>query len=125
VHEVAFVVLQLRVAALPETTEAGFAVNETVGAGATTVTAAVCDAVPPALVQVKEKSLVAFSVPVETEPESGFAPLQAPDAVQAVAFEVLQESVELPPVAMLDGFTENCSVGAGGGAACVDTRIAF
>jgi hypothetical protein len=115
-------VLQLRVDALPEATAVGVAVNKIVGTGNTTVTVALWAAAPPAPVQASAKTLVAFSAPVEAEPESAFVPLHAPEAAQSVAFVLLHVSVELSPGAMLVGLAENCSVGGGGGGACVETR---
>jgi hypothetical protein len=54
VQEVAFVELQVRVDAPPLATEAGFAVNVTVGAGTTVTVAVETLLVPPAPVQVSE-----------------------------------------------------------------------
>ena len=48
VHEVAFAAFQVRVEALPLTTELGLALKLTTGAGDFTETAADCEALPPA-----------------------------------------------------------------------------
>jgi hypothetical protein len=53
VHELAFVVAQVKVELLPVTKELGFAFRLTVGAGVFTDTVADCAALPPAPVQVK------------------------------------------------------------------------
>ena len=57
--------------------------------------------------------MVAESGPTERLPLVARAPLQAPDAVHALASVVLQFSVEVPPAAMLAGLALKLSVGAG------------
>jgi hypothetical protein len=123
VQDVALLEFQDNVAASPVATEAGFTVSETVGTGKITVTVALWAAVPPAPAQASANTLVSFSAPVDSVPDNGFAPLQAPDAAQSVAFALLQDSVALPPSATLDGFAESCSVGLGGGGTCSVTTM--
>ena len=57
---------------------------------------------------------MAFSEPVLPEPLVPLAPLQPPDAEQAVALVLLQVRVEDDPLATLAGFTPRLTVGAGG-----------
>jgi hypothetical protein len=47
------------------------------------------------------------------DPPVALVPLQLPDAVQVVAFVVLQVSVEAAPLATVEGLAEKLSVGAG------------
>ena len=54
-----------------------------------------------------------MSAPVDCVPLVAFAPDQPPDAVQAVALEALQVSVELPPLATEAGLAAKLTVGAG------------
>jgi len=56
---------------------------------------------------------LAESTPVDCEPLSPLLPLQAPDAVQAVAFAAVQLSVELFPFATVLGAALRDTVGAG------------
>lgn len=121
VHAVAFAELQESVAALPVCTVMGFAVRVTVGGiGAATVivTAALAGEAPVAPVQLSVKVVDALSAGVVKVPLEGSAPLQPPDAVHAVAFAELQESVAVPPVLTLIVFA--FSVTLGGGSVCAD-----
>ena len=77
--------VQARVAALPEATVLGEAEIVTVGAGVGTVTVAVWAADPPGPVQVSSNSVVCQSLPVDAVPLVATAPLQPPLAVHAVA----------------------------------------
>ena len=52
--------------------------------------------------------------PVLAEPPVPLAPVQPPEAVQPVAFVLLQVSREELPLATLAGFTPRLTVGAGG-----------
>jgi len=52
---------------------------------------------------------------VDSEPIVGFVPLQAPDALQAVALVAVQLSVAALPFCTVPGFAANVSVGAGTG----------
>jgi hypothetical protein len=65
---------------------------------------------------------VSVSAPVDCEPPSAFAPAQAPDAVQAVAFAETQVNVALAPLATVLGPTLNCTVGVGD---LTDTVVAW
>ena len=55
---------------------------------------------------------MADSTPVDCEPLCALLPLQAPDAVQAVAFAAVQVSVELVPLATELGAALTETVGA-------------
>lgn len=81
--------------------------------GAATVTVALLLAEPPAPEQFKLKVDVALSAPVDLEPDTACAPLQAPDAVQPVALVELQLRVEDWPLVIEPGDAEKLSVGAG------------
>jgi hypothetical protein len=56
---------------------------------------------------------LALSVPVDCEPAVGSLPVQAPEAVQVVAFVDDQVKVEAPPLATLVGLAASDTVGAG------------
>jgi hypothetical protein len=60
------------------------------------------------------------SEPVDCEPLTPLLPDQPPDAVQAVALAVDQESVELPPLFTLVGLAARVTVG-GVVDVCTDT----
>jgi hypothetical protein len=55
---------------------------------------------------------LAVSAPVECDPLMGWAPTQAPDAEQLVAFVADQVNVELAPLVMLLGLALSVIVGA-------------
>jgi hypothetical protein len=115
VQEVAFVELQVRVAALPFVRLVGFALRFTTGATAVpevTVTDVEALLLPPAPVQDSVKFAVAVSAPVDLLPLVDTVPLQAPDATHDVAFVELQLMVEEPPEPMLVGDAFNETVGA-------------
>jgi hypothetical protein len=65
---------------------------------------------------------VAVSAPVDCEPLTDLAPLQAPDAAHAVAFADTQVNVALAPLAIALGPTLNCTVGVGD---LTDTVVAW
>jgi hypothetical protein len=65
---------------------------------------------------------VAVSAPVDCEPLTGLAPVHAPDAAHAVAFEETQVSVALEPLAIALGPTLSCTVGVGD---LTDTVVAW
>jgi hypothetical protein len=54
-----------------------------------------------------------LSAPVDCEPLVACAPLQAPEAVQEVAFVDDQARVELPPLVTVLGLAVKLTVGAG------------
>jgi hypothetical protein len=86
------------------------------GAGATAVTVTVAVAgvlLPPVPEQVSEKVALAINAPVACVPLAATAPLQAPDAVQAVALVEVQVSIEEAPLARVVGAAINVTVGAG------------
>jgi hypothetical protein len=110
---VAFADDQASEALAPLVIELGLAARRTVGAAAFTETVADCAAVPPGPVQVNVKVVLELSAPVDCEPLEGRAPLQPPDAWQAVAFAEDQLSVALPPLATALGPTLRLTVGVG------------
>jgi hypothetical protein len=115
VQEVALVDDQVSVADPPLTTELGFAVSDTVGTGAVTVTLADALAVPPGPVQAMAKVLEAVSAPLDWLPEVALLPDHAPEAVQEPASVDDQASVDDPPMTTEAGFAHSDTVGSGGG----------
>jgi hypothetical protein len=114
VQAVALVEVQVRVDALPLVTLAGLALNDTVGAaGAETVTVADCDAEPPAPVHVSVNFVVVVRADVVCEPAVASAPLQPPEAVQAVALVDDQLSADVAPLLTVAGFAVRVTAGAG------------
>ena len=115
VHELASLDDQLRFALPPLGTLVGLALSVTAGAGdaADTVTVTERDVLPPAPEQLSEYVRVLPSDPVDCEPLVALPPDQAPEAVQLVAFVLVQLNVELAPLGRLVGFAVNDSVGAG------------
>jgi hypothetical protein len=114
VQAVALAEVQLRVDALPLETLEGLAFNDTVGAGgAVTLTVVDCAAEPPVPVQVRVNFVVAVRAGVVCEPAVAFAPLQPPDAVQAVALVDDQVSAEAAPLFTVAGFAVKVTAGAG------------
>lgn len=105
--------VQVRVDALPLLMLAGLALNDTVGAGADTVTVADCDAEPPAPVQVRVNFVVAVRAGVVCEPAVASAPLQPPEAVHAVALVEDQVNADVAPLLMVAGFAVRVTAGAG------------
>jgi hypothetical protein len=95
---------QVSVLLPPLATVGGDALIETVG-GLTTVTVVDCAAVPLVPVQLNVKVVLEVSGPVETDPETGLlVPANVPPLpVQVVALVDDQESVLLPPLAILEG----------------------
>jgi hypothetical protein len=125
VQAVALVELQVSVALPPDATAGGLDVSNAVGAAgggggvlpAVTVTVALAAAgvVPLAPEQVNVKVLVALSTALATLPPVDCAPLQAPDAVQALALVEDQVSVVVPPAVTLVGLAVSETVGADAG----------
>jgi hypothetical protein len=103
VQDVAFVEVQERVVALPLATVAGLALNVIVGTAEVTDTTTDCDAELFAPTQVILNSVLALRAAVKKVPLVFSAPLQPPDAVQAVAFVELQERVVALPLATVIG----------------------
>lgn len=124
-HEVALVEDQVRVAAPPLVTVLGLALRVTVGGRDVTVTVADCAALPPVPVQVKVYVVFALSAPVDCEPLIALLPDQPLEAVQDVAWVLVQITVELLPLSIVLGLAVRLIVGAGAGvvtetvAACV------
>lgn len=111
---VALVDVQMTVEALPLDTLEGLALIETVGAAAAEIlTVADCDAEPPAPVHVSVNFVVAVRAGVAFEPAAASAPLQPPEAVQAVALVDDQVSVEVAPLLTVAGFAVRVTAGAG------------
>jgi hypothetical protein len=71
-------------------------------------------ALPPAPLQLSVKVLVMVSGPRASLPEVALLPVQAPEAVQEVAFAEDQVSAEDPPLVTDVGFAASDTVGAGG-----------
>lgn len=115
-QDVALVVLQESVDALPWTRAFGVALSARVGGGfgGATFTVTDCDPDPPAPVQVSTNVVVEVRPDRASEPLSALVPLQPPDAVQAVAFDADQASVVLPPFATLLGAAVRLTEGGGG-----------
>jgi hypothetical protein len=109
-QDVALVELHVSVETPPLLTEAGFAVSVTPAAGVTVAVAALL--LPPGPVQINEYDVVAVRGPVLCVPLAASAPLQPPEAVQAVALVELQVSVEAPPLVTEVGFAASVAVGA-------------
>lgn len=120
----ALVAVQLSVAAPPLCTVPGLAANASVGAGTggvVTFTVTVCVTVPPAPVHESENALLAINGPVDWDPDGGFCPDHAPDAVHEVALADDQVNVAAPPLATLVGSALSDTVGAGGGGGALST----
>jgi hypothetical protein len=105
--------LHMSVEVPPLATEVGFAVNVTVGAGATLTVAVAVLLEPPGPLQVNEYNVAAASGPVLWLPPAALPPFQPPEAVQEVALVEFHVSVEAPPLATEVGFAVNVTVGAG------------
>jgi hypothetical protein len=94
--------------------------------GAVTVTDTVCDALPPTPLHVRLYWLEAVRFVRACVPETFFPPLQAPDAVQLVAFAEDHVSVAPPPDTTEEAFVLSVTVGCGtvaGGAATVTLTL--
>jgi len=111
---VALFEFHVSVEAPPLTTEVGFAVTVTVGAGTTVTLAVATLLVPPAPVQVNEYDPAIVRAPVLCEPLVALVPLQFPVAVQEVALVELHVSVEAPPLATEVGFAVSVTVAVPG-----------
>lgn len=114
VHDVALVAAQVKVELPPLATVAGLAAKVTVGEGEVTDTVTDCVAVPPPPVQLSEYVALAVRVPVDCVPLRALAPVQAPEAVQAVAWAETQVKLEPWPLATVLGLADSVIVGAGG-----------
>ena len=114
VHAVALLETHVKVELPPLATVLGLALMLTVAVGlALTETVADWAALPPGPVQLRVKVASAVSAPVDCVPCTDFAPDQAPEAVQEVAFWVVQFNVALLPLVMALGPTLKLTVGAG------------
>jgi hypothetical protein len=112
-QEVAFVELHVSVEVAPLAMEVGFAVNVTVGAGATLTVAVSVLLEPPAPLQVNEYDVADASGPVLWLPLAALLPFQPPEAAHEVALVEFHVSVEAPPLSTEVGFAVNVTVGAG------------
>ena len=116
VHEVAFVLDQVRVAALPLMTVLGLADNVTEGGGLeTTLTVVEAFVVPPLFVQLSANVLVADNGPVLTDPLVERLPLHAPDAAHVDAPTLFHVSVDAFPTLTLVGDALSVTCGGCGG----------
>lgn len=113
VQELALLLDQVSIEALPAFTVAGAALSVTVGALLDTVTVADCVADPPPPVQVNSYSVVLVRAPVDQVPLVGTLPCQPPEAVQALASEDFQVSVDRPPWLTVVGAAANVIDGKG------------
>jgi hypothetical protein len=113
VQAVALLEDHVSVAAPPLVTVVGEALRDTLGAGAETVTVAVCEAVPPAPVHVSVYLVVAVNAAVARVPLVASAPAQPPDPVQAVAFVEDHVRVEIAPLLTVLGLALMVTAGAG------------
>lgn len=111
-QEVALLLDQVNVEAVPAFTVLGAALIVTTGASLETVTVADCVADPPAPVQVNSYSVVLVRAPVDQVPLVGTLPCQPPEAVQAVASPDFHVRVELPPLLTVVGAAPNETDGA-------------
>jgi hypothetical protein len=111
VHELALVEDQVKVDPLPLATFAGFALIDTLGGVADTVTVTDWLAVPPAPVQDNVYFVVAVRAAVVFEPVIGSDPLQPPDAVQEVALVADQVSFEVAPLLTVLGLAASDTAG--------------
>ena len=80
---------------------------------AITETTALCDAEPPAPLQVSVYLVEAVSAVVFCEPLVGSVPFQPPEAVQLVALVEDHVSAEVAPLATRVGLALKLTVGAG------------
>ena len=117
VHDVASVVVHVKVLLAPLATVVGAADNVTVGAGVELVTEmeALAWPEPPPPVQLSVNVASAFNAPVLSLPAAAFAPLQAPDAVHVVALVLDQFNVLAPPALTVNGLAVSVTTGAGAG----------
>lgn len=112
-QEVALLADQLSVVLPPLATMLGLALMVTDGAAAATVMVADWEAEPPAPVHDSTYFVLALSAPVDRDPLVATDPLQAPEAVQAVALVEDQIRVALSPLSTVLGLVVNVTVGVG------------
>jgi hypothetical protein len=110
VQEAALVELHVNVDAPPLATATGDASRVTVGT-IFTVTLDV-ELAPPGPAQLNEYVLGVLKAPVLCVPLAGFAPLQAPEAVQEVALAELHVNMDAPPLATDAAEAVKVTVGA-------------
>jgi hypothetical protein len=116
VHESAPVELQLSDEVLPKATAPGDAVKVAVGKGFTVTSALAGALLPPGPEQVSTKLALPFKVPVLWLPLTGSVPLQAPEAVQEVAWVEVHVSVADCPASTVISDAVREAVGTGVGA---------
>lgn len=114
---VAPLLFHVRVDAPPAVTDVGFALKVTVGFDEVVLTVTVLEAetLPPGPVHVRTYVDEALKGPVDLEPLVLCEPDHAPEALQAVAFRLVHDRVELAPLAIDVGLAESETVGAAGG----------
>jgi hypothetical protein len=132
-HDVAFVEDQVIVVAVPVGTVAGFAPMVTVGAAGggggggfdpvVTMTVAEAVALPPVPVHCRLKVALLVSTLLCWLPDVALLPVQAPEAVQEVAFVEDHVIVDRAPLATVVGFAEIVTVGAAGGGGGVEPPV--
>jgi hypothetical protein len=110
VQLVALVELQLSVATPPAETAVGLAVSTAVGT--TLIVTSTGLLAPPAPVQDSAYVVLIASGAVACAPLAASAPLQPPDAVQAVAFVDDQVSVDAAPATTTCGLADSTAVAA-------------
>ena len=76
---------------------------------------------PPAPVHARVNVLAWLSAAVSSVPDTALAPVQAPEAVQLVAFVADQVSVDFPPAVTDVGLAPSVTIGAGVDAAATVT----
>jgi hypothetical protein len=111
IHLVALVLVQVSIVLSPARTLVGFAASETAGGYKMTTTAEAV-VLPPGPEHVIVNTLCCANDPVDWLPEvCSVVPDQAPDAVQLVAFVLVQVKVLDPPKGTDPGFAVSARVG--------------
>jgi hypothetical protein len=99
----------VRVELPPLATVAGLAVKDSEGAAAEIEMLTDCMAVPPEPPHVRVYVFEDCRVPVDSLPDTGLVPAQAPDAVQLLASVAFHVKLDSRPLATLDGLAWNVS----------------
>lgn len=103
---------QVKVVAPPLLTAAGVALSITEGSGACIKMVVDCATVPPGPEHVSVKLVFTLRSAVRSAPEVALVPVHPPDAVQLVAFAVLQRRTDGWPLQTVVGVALNSTVGA-------------
>jgi hypothetical protein len=120
-HEVTLVEDHVSVEVPPLATDVGVAARDSVGAGGVTVTVDDALAVPPDPEHARANVLVLVNAGVDWLPAVGFAPDQAPEAEQEVAFVEDQVRTEDPPLTTDVGVAVSDTLGTAAGGGAPDT----